>query len=210
MVTKRQGKTVVLDLGNVVLDWNVECILKSLDLEPEELDLLRGELFAHQDWIDLDHGKTSEKAVVSRISKRSTLSEQTVWNALSAARNSLAPIENTLSLMQEISTAGIEMFCLSNMSRETYSHIKDKTLFEMFNGIIISGIEGCMKPNEDIFHLTIERFALQPADTLFVDDSLPNIITAQRLGINGHHFKRSQDCYGEIRDFLFADSATSD
>lgn len=203
MISENQNKTVILDLGNVVLDWNVERILDSLNLATEELNLLRSELFFHQDWIDLDHGKTTEKTVVSSISDRSPLSEDTVRSAIMAARNSLEPIEATLLLMQEISGSGIEMFCLSNMSRETYDHIKSRTLFEMFSGIAISGVEGCMKPNQDIFHLTINRFGLVPADTLFIDDSLPNIETAQGLGINGFHFKRSRNCYTGIRNILF-------
>ena len=203
MGTKNNGKKVILDLGNVVLEWNVERILDSLDLETEKLNLLRNELFSHQDWIDLDHGKTTEAAVVSEISNRSPLNEETVWQAIAAARNSLAPIAETLSLMREISDSGIEMFCLSNMSRETYGHIRNRNFFEMFDGIIISGVEECMKPHEEIFHLTINRFGLVPSETIFVDDSLPNIETAQRLGINGLHFKRSKNCYQEIREFLF-------
>ena len=62
---------VILDLGNVVLEWNVEGILGSLDLGSDLTDILRKELFAHQDWLDLDHGKTSEAEVVRGICKRS-------------------------------------------------------------------------------------------------------------------------------------------
>ncbi len=203
MIHPNRNKVVILDLGNVVLDWDVDRILDSLNLEIEELNLLRKELFSHQDWLDLDHGKESEMAVVSKVCERSLLSQDSVEGALLAAKNSLAPIAESILLMQEISNYGIEMFCLSNMSRETYGHIKDQELFDMFSGIVISGVEGCMKPNEDIFHLTINRFGLEPADTLFIDDSLPNIETSQRLGINGFHFKCSQNCYSEIRKLLF-------
>ncbi len=203
MSRAKRNKVVILDLGNVVLDWDVERILDSLNLEAEEQHLLRDELFSHQDWIDLDHGKASEMEVTSKISERSSLSKDTVEGALLAARNSLAPIAESVMLMQEILEKGIEMLCLSNMSRETYDHIKGQEFFDMFSGIVISGVEECMKPNEDIFHLIISRFNLEPSETLFVDDSLPNIVTANRLGINGFHFKRSQTCYSQIRKMLF-------
>ena len=203
MIRPTRNNVVILDLGNVVLDWDVDRILDSLSLESDQQNLLRRELFSHQDWLDMDHGKESEIAVISKVCERSPLSRDTVERALLAAKNSLSPISETLLLMQEISNNGTKMFCLSNMSRETYDHIKNLKLFEMFSGIVISGIEGCMKPNEDIFHLTVNRFGLQPTDTLFVDDSLANIDTANRLGINGFHFKRSQNCYSEIRDLLF-------
>lgn len=203
MIRTIQNRVVILDLGNVVLDWNVDRILDSLNLEAEESRLLRTELFSHQDWLDMDHGKESESTIVSKVCDRSDLSSAVVEGALLAAKNSLAPIEESIALMQEISDKGIKMHCLSNMSRETYSHIKDHDLFDMFLGIVISGIEGCMKPNDDIFHLTLERFELDPSETLFIDDSLPNIETAKRLGMHGFHFKRSQGCYRELRKTLF-------
>jgi putative hydrolase of the HAD superfamily len=203
MIRTNRNKVVILDLGNVVVDWEVGRILDSLNLEIDELSLLKKELFSHQDWLDMDHGKLSETAVVSSVCERSPLTKDAIEVALLAAKNSLSPIAESISLMQEISDNGIEMFCLSNMSCETYDHIKDNELFDMFSGIVISGVEGCMKPNEDIFHLTINRFRLEPMDTLFIDDSMSNIETAQRLGINGFHFKRSQNCYSEIRELLF-------
>ena len=202
MTRSNRNKVVIFDLGNVVLDWDVDRILDSLGLEIEELDLLRNELFSHQDWQDMDHGKISETAVVSNVCERSPLTRETVEGALLAAKSSLLPITESVSVMEEIGDQGIEMFCLSNMSRETYEYIKDKEFFGLFSGIVISGVEGCIKPNEDIFHLTINRFGLEPGETLFIDDSLPNIETAQGLGIRGLHFKRSRNCYAGIRDFL--------
>ena len=202
-MAENRNRVVIFDLGNVVLDWNVERIIDSLGFDDGTLDLLRAELFAHSDWIDMDHGKKSEAAVVADICGRSSLRKDTVEQALLAAKKSLAPIAESLSLMHEIARGGLEMFCLSNMSRETYDHIRDYELFEMFSGIVISAIEGRIKPNEDIFHLTLDRFGLEPRDTLFIDDSIANIETAESLGINGFHFKRSSDCYSGIRELLF-------
>jgi putative hydrolase of the HAD superfamily len=196
-------KAVVFDLGNVVLDWNIDRILSSMSLEPAERNSLRAELFMHNDWVDLDHGKHTEKSVVAKVCARSSLSRETVENALSAARYSLSEIEETIHLMREISDKGIRMYCLSNMSRETYDHIKDNSFFTMFSGVLISGMEGCIKPNEDIFHLLLDRFDLNPVNTIFIDDSIANVETANRLGIHGFHFKRSSNCYSGIRDLLF-------
>ncbi len=203
MTNPRGNKVVIFDLGNVVLDWDVDRILNSLSLKKKDLDLLRSELFFHQDWLDMDRGEETETSVVSRVCKRSSLKADTVESALFAAKNSLSPIAETVLLMREIANKGIEMFCLSNMSRETYSHIKTQEFFDMFEGIVISGLEKCIKPDEEIFHLAINRFELKPKNALFIDDSMPNIETAHRLGIQGFHFKRSQRCYARIRSLLF-------
>ncbi|MCG8637135.1 MAG: HAD family phosphatase [Desulfobacterales bacterium] len=200
-----KNKAVILDLGNVVLDWNVDRIVGSLGLEKEKGILLRKELFLHQDWLDMDHGTRTEADVISRVCSRSRLSKNTVETALLAAKNSLSLIPETAVLMREISDAGIDMFCLSNMSCETYSHIKGQEIFKLFRGIVISGIERCMKPDEDIYRLTLDRFGLIPGHTIFIDDCISNIEAAERLGISGFHFKRSAACYQAIRNILFGD-----
>ncbi len=206
MIYLKPKITVIFDLGNVVLDWDVDRILKSLHLETEKLNLLRNELFFHPDWLDMDHGTKTEAAVVSKVCQRSPLGKSVVEKALLAAKNSLSPIPESVKLMREMSDKGFDMFCLSNMSRETYDHIKHMELFDMFRGIVISGIERCIKPNKDIFHLILNRYGLEPAYTLFIDDSLPNIESAKRVGMRGYHFKRSRNCYAEIRKQLFQDN----
>jgi HAD superfamily hydrolase (TIGR01509 family) len=198
-----RDRVVILDLGNVVLDWNVDRILGSLDADSRERDLLREQLFEHRRWLDLDHGKISEAAVIAELDDRTPLSREIVESALEATRQSLEPIAESVSLMQQISDRGIEMFCLSNMSRETWNHVCKMELFDLFSGIVISAIEGCMKPGEEIFRLTLERFALRPRATLFIDDSAANVETSRRLGIEGFHFRRSPACYDEIRSRLF-------
>ena len=51
---------VVFDLGNVVLNWNVDEILESLDNDAGEKSQLRLHLFEHPDWLDMDRGLLAE------------------------------------------------------------------------------------------------------------------------------------------------------
>ncbi|MDA9050654.1 HAD family phosphatase [Pseudomonadales bacterium] len=194
--------TVIFDLGNVLLDWNTELVLAGLKLPNSALKLLRDELFGHQDWLDMDHGKVAEPIVAARVSTRTGLPISVIEAALQAAKDSLLPIPASVDLMTEIHDRGFELVCLSNMSRETYAHVRHLDFFKLFAGIVISGHEGCMKPGADIFQLTLQRFDLSPTKTLFIDDSLPNILQAQQLGISTLHFKRTDHCYAGIRQML--------
>ena len=45
-----------------------------------------------------------------------------------------------------------------------------------------------MKPEPRIYELLLERYGLDPAETLFVDDRPANVAAAQRLGIGGFLF----------------------
>ena len=193
---------VVFDLGNVVLNWNVDEILESLDNDAGEKSQLRLQLFEHPDWLDMDRGLRSESSVVTRVAGRSDLRGDVVTQALLAAKQSLVPIPESVRLIEDVYAAGIKMYCLSNMSVETFGFIEHQEFFDMFKGVVISGKERCAKPDAEIYRLLIDRYGLRPADTLFIDDSAPNVRAAQDMQMRAFHFKRSERCYSRIRELL--------
>ncbi len=201
--TQQNQPVVIFDLGNVVINWDVNYILDSLGQPDTIRKLIQEELFQHKDWLDMDHGKKSERIVISDVCKRSSLTPEMIEQALLAAKKSLLHIPETIELMHEIKSNGLDMYCLSNMSVETYEYIKDQKFFNLFRGIVISGIEKCMKPDKNIYKTILERYKLEAPNSIFIDDSLPNIEAAKDLGIIGFHFKRSPSCYSKIRDMLF-------
>jgi len=198
-----QFSAVIFDLGNVVLNWDIEGIVQSLDVSSEESARVKQELFDHQHWVDLDHGKVTEDAVTAEITKRTSISASTIRDAMLAAKTTLSVISPTRQLMDEIASSEMPMYCLSNMSRETYAHIKEYEFFELFSGIVISGHEECMKPDKEIYNRLLQRFELEPSATLFIDDSEKNIEAAEALGIGAFHFKRTRACYAQLRQMLF-------
>lgn len=193
---------VIFDLGNVVIDWNVKKILHSLEMPLAVQQEIKTQLFGHADWLDLDCGTQTEPQVIANIVARSTLTEEQVKLALLKAKQSLDILDESVQLMQEASKAGHKLYCLSNMSVETYNHIKHHDFLNLFDGIVISSIEKCMKPDAKIFELILSRYNLIPSDTLFIDDSKPNIVSANKLGIQTFHFTRSKDDYTKLSEQL--------
>jgi len=202
MRSQSQVKSVVFDLGNVVLSWDVEKILASLGLNETEADKLRQYLFSHQVWLDMDEGQIAESRAVEMVRDRSGLSAETIEAALLAAKRSLLPIEESVNLLTELHAAGYPLYCLSNMSVETYDHIKGFDFFRFFSGQVISGIEGCMKPNERIYRILLDRYQLVPSNTLFIDDSVPNVEMAQKLGIQSSLFVNNGTTLSDLRSRL--------
>lgn len=190
---------VIFDLGNVVVDWNIAAVLDSLALEPARRARLERDLFAHADWLALDRGSKSEAEVAAEVCARSSLEHALVARTLAAARESLVTLDETVALMRELAAAGLRLYCLSNMSRETYAHLRARPFFELFDGVVISAHEGCIKPEAEIFRRLLERYAVAPASALFVDDLQANVDAARRLGIDAYRFRRTPACYDEIR-----------
>ena len=58
---------------------------------------------------------------------------------------------------------------------------------DLFDGGVISSACHFVKPEKEIYEKLIADCALTPERTLFIDDTLPNVEGAMKLGINGFH-----------------------
>ena len=62
-------------------------------------------------------------------------------------------------------------------------------MIKLLQDIVVSGAEKMVKPDPEIFHLTLRRMgAPDPAEVLFIDDSAVNIAAADALGFQTHQF----------------------
>ena len=82
------------------------------------------------------------------------------------------PIEGTVELLRELHAGGTRLLALTNWSGETFPHA-DATFdfLGRFEGIVVSGVEGVAKPDPALFRSCSTATALDPAATVFVDDS---------------------------------------
>ena len=193
-------QNILFDLGNVVLDWDTEKLVNSLDLTESKKKVIEKELFNNHYWTELDQGVITEKEVIQNIAAKGELTVTELQYCFEEARKSLTEIPATIKLMEELYTSGVNMYCLSNMAIETYRFIENRKFFEYFKGVVISGFIKIIKPDSEIFRHTLDKFNLAPESVTFIDDSYVNIQTAQKFGINCVHFKRTSDCYKQIRE----------
>ena len=58
----------------------------------------------------------------------------------------------------------------------------------MVPGILVSGDVALIKPDSRIFALLMERFAIEPQRTVYIDDVEANVAAARPFGIHAIHF----------------------
>jgi 2-haloacid dehalogenase len=58
----------------------------------------------------------------------------------------------------------------------------------MVPGILVSGDVALIKPDPRIFALLMERFAIEPQRTVYIDDVEANVAAARPFGIHAIHF----------------------
>ena len=100
----------------------------------------------------------------------------------------MRPIPGIWALIGELKARGYGVYLLSNASTWFAGHLDDYPILRLFDGRLISAPEKMAKPEERIYRLALERFGLNAAETLFVDDRAENTEAAERVGIAGYVF----------------------
>lgn len=108
-------------------------------------------------------------------------------------------IPGTVDVLTELRAAGIRLVALSNWSAEMFPVALERFDFlSWFEGIVISGEVGVNKPDPRIFAHLVGRFGIEPAESLFIDDSPANIDAARALGFRAIQFTDAAELRREL------------
>ncbi len=111
------------------------------------------------------------------------------------------PVDGTTAILDELRLAGVRIYALSNWSAETFPLARPMYPFlEWFDGIVLSGEVGIVKPDARIFQILVERFDLETSATLFIDDSPANVKAAAGLGMVAIRFVDAARLRGDLVD----------
>jgi len=198
-------KNVIFDIGGVVLDWNPDAILAAHYSNPDERTVMRQALFEHPDWLDFDRGVHTEDDLVRRAQQRTGRAEADLRGLFDAIRLSLRPKADTLTLLRGLERRGVPLYCLSNMPASTFTHLRPlHDFWDSFRGIVISGQINLVKPEPAIFQHLLQRFGLVAEQSVFIDDSRPNVEAAATLGLDTVWFRDADQCRAELEPLLGA------
>ena len=196
-------KNWVFDLGAVLLEWNPQAIVSTFTADVDQQKMIMKEVFQHPDWLAMDCGRLSEAEAIPRVAKRTSLKQPDIIALFDSVRESLTIIPDTLNLLETAREKGRTLYCLSNMSPENYAFLRNKyVFFDYFHGIVVSGLENTMKPEKKIFQILLQRFALHPEQTLFIDDRSENTRVAEQFGMSAITFTGKSECYVKITSYL--------
>ena len=108
-------------------------------------------------------------------------------------------INHVVQIVKDLKEAGYKLYVLSNWDAQSFPIFmkQQQEIMDLFDGIMISGDEGLVKPNVKFFERCIETFKLSPSESLFIDDQLINVQGAQAAGMSAFVFD-AQDRPGII------------
>ncbi|HVY06437.1 MAG TPA: HAD family phosphatase [Burkholderiales bacterium] len=183
--------TVLFDLGAVLVDWNPRYLYRQhFNGDDQAMERFLAEIAPPWWNLEIDGGKTFDLAVA----ERSALHPQHAglialwrdgWEQM--LRDEIA---GSVEILSELRARGHKLHALTNWSAETFPVARRRFGFlEWFQHIVVSGEVGLVKPDPRIFALAIERCALDPARTIFIDDNAHNVEAGRNAGMHALHFQ---------------------
>lgn len=192
--------TVVFDLGGVLVDWNPEYLYRKIFDDEEEMRFFLTEI-ATPEWnAEQDAGRPLAEAT-EWLTARHPEYEEAIRAYYGRWVETLGdPIQGTVAILRELHVRRTHrLLALTNWSHETFPVARQRfEWLQLFEGILVSGEEKMKKPEERIYRRLIERYDVQPAKALFIDDSRPNVAAARAFGLEAVHFESPEKLRADL------------
>lgn len=176
-------KHIVFDIGQVLLHWDPEVPYRTLIPDEKDRQWFLTEV-CNSEWNrEQDRGREWADAESFLIAGYPDYEElirayRRDWIKMLTHR-----IEDSIEILQELLNAGHDVTMLTNWHQDTFAEARGVHEFlDSTRGVTVSGEVKMIKPEPEIYQLHAKTFDLEPAHTLFFDDSPNNVQGAKDLG----------------------------
>lgn len=186
-------KTVVFDLGGVLIDHDPRYLYRKLIPEEAEMTAFLTDV-CHHDWNEMqDAGRPLSEATAERVAlfpEQAELIEAYYGRWVEMLDGA---VDGSVEILAELKGSGTPLYALTNFSAETFEIAKPLYDFlDWFDGILVSGEEKLIKPDPRIYALLLDRYGLNAEGSVFIDDRADNVKAARDMGFHAIQFRGAE------------------
>ncbi len=184
-------KTVIFDLGGVLIDWNPDYLYKTIFDSEEEMKWFYNNICT-PDWNEEQDAGRDLNEGTELLVRKFPEHEYNIRAYYSRWEEMLnGPIHDTVDIFKALKLSGsYQLLALTNWSHQTFPIALDRFDFlHWFDGKVVSGEEKTRKPFLDIYEMVINRFKVDPVSAVYIDDNARNLVPARELGMAAIHFR---------------------
>ena len=192
---------IILDMGNVLLEWNKDKILQGVSDTKEEYLILDKAIFQSGLWERLDLGTmTREELVLKVVWTYQKKVEEVIWNWPSY----IDIYTKVFPVLSELKKKGHRIFVLSNTSKVFYDLLEEQLspIKELLDGFVLSCDIKAIKPDLAMFKEILDKYQLDPTNCVFLDDIEDNTMAAEKLGIKAYQVKKRSDVADILKSYI--------
>ncbi|MFS9077693.1 HAD family hydrolase [Streptococcus infantis] len=195
---------IILDMGNVLLEWNKDKILRGVVKTEKDFMILDKAIFQSGLWERLDLGTlTREELVLKVVSMIGSIYQEKVQEVVWNWPSYIEIYTEVFPLLVRLKEKGHRIFVLSNTSPVFYELLEEQLspLNEILDGFVLSCDIKAIKPDPKMFEEILHKYDLNPENCIFLDDVKDNTKMAETLGIKAYQVKHRSDVVDILKTF---------
>ncbi|HXD10586.1 MAG TPA: HAD family phosphatase [Anaerolineales bacterium] len=195
-------KAIIFDYGNVLLEWNPRLVYRPYFNDEAKMEQFLNEVDFMEWNAQQDKGRSFAEGVAV-LSQQFPQHARLIQAYHENWKDSIGEAYwDTVEILQQLKQAGYRLYGLSNWSAETFPLVRARyNFFDLLDAMVISGEVGFVKPEPEIYQIMLDKIGKPAEECLFIDDSLPNIQQAEKLGFVGIHFQSAEQLRIELEKY---------
>jgi 2-haloacid dehalogenase len=183
------ARAVVFDVGRVLFEWRLSALFDKLIEDEAERGWFLANVVTEEWHFQHDRGVALAEMIPARIAEYPQYEAQIEAYAARFNETVPGPVVGTHELVHRLHQRGVPLFCLTNFGDEFWQLFRPTApIFDLFDDIIVSGVEKVAKPDPRIYGITEARSGFAAEDLFFTDDNPANIAAARARGWDAHLF----------------------
>lgn len=192
---------IVFDIGKVLIHYDPNIPFSRIIPNATERQWFFDNVCTH-DWnIEQDRGRTWADAEALLIEVHPTREEhirafRKHWHEMVSHS-----YDDSVAIMEGLIAEGRDVTMLTNFASDTFREAQVRFPFlTKPRGVTVSGDIGLIKPDIAIYEAHTESFGLNPAATIFIDDSAPNVEGAKKAGWDAVLFTGAEQLRADLAE----------
>ena len=196
-------KNIIFDNGGVIVKYSAKTYLDYFNFDIEKQEKL-DTLFASDEWTKFAKGEwTSEDFKAFALGQFPEYYDDVVKILdVDNLKFMIPPYKETLEFMDRLKKSGHKIYLLTDINEDTITYMKSEidNFENLFDGIVYSCRVGMVKKDGEVFNYILNKFNLNPLETLFLDDSVKNLEEATKRNIQTYRFLDPKTDISIIKD----------
>jgi HAD superfamily hydrolase (TIGR01509 family) len=195
-------KCIIFDLGGVVIDFTNEAhyypyLSKLSGVSMRKIKkMIEGKM-----WADMDKDYLQQRDFERKVAKALKIEIKDVkWYEM---YEKTAKLDNkTLDIIKRLRKKNYVLAYLSNIDRSRYTYTAIELLKSnlcLFDYRFASCEIRLRKPTRMVYNYVLRRMRQKPNESIFIDNTLENVVGARKVGIKGMVFTNAKDLEKQLK-----------
>lgn len=194
-------KQILFDCAGVLTEMNFRGMMLKLSGSEEIADCFVSHLWSPDSpWHLYDKGELDTQQIVEELRKFMPVELHAyLQEFIEVFPDVFPPMAGMEEMVDALHARGYRCYLLSNFPACFEEMLRRTPVLQKLDGMVVSYRIHMLKPDPATFLKAAQILGIDPAETVFIDDSLPNVEGAKKAGMEAYHFTSPADLTAYFR-----------